>query len=211
MRRAEIITWLNSIKKSLGPIRKPVSEVELRNCFGKRDFAGMLNIVRKAFGLNLTLRLFAHVRSGGPEGAPAWVAIPTNMPPYGSLAFQNLTINVYFRETFMRGANFESVVIAMAHELAHIVLEAVGQQYKKLEPVVDLAAMHLGFYDFFVNHPVYREEIIVEEKPRAGVLGRLLDSLFGVPYEIGTRKELLYAVGYLTDEERHYAASLMRG
>jgi hypothetical protein len=55
------------------------------------------------------------------------------------------------RKSFLRETSFEPVVLAIAHELSHIILDAIRHELRKQEEAVDLSAMLLGFRDFYVT------------------------------------------------------------
>lgn len=209
MREHEIREWLRSIEKSLGKAKNPVSEIELRKLYRAKNYPGMLSYVKKSMGLVTNLRI-AYVNSGGPQKAPGWVGIPEQMPMFGSRAFSAYTFDVHVRKSFLAEASFGMVVALMAHELAHIVIASVGNEYRYVEPAVDLVAMHLGYRDIFRR---YSEtvDVTTEEIPlQRGWLGSIMDTLFGQSPSITRIYTERYSVGYLTQDEREYAAELMR-
>jgi hypothetical protein len=77
-------------------------------------------------------------------GAVAWVALPKEMPAFGSKEFRKMTIKMYFRKSFFQ-QSYDRAAMAVAHELSHIILESIGHPLRRCEKAVDLTAMLLGF------------------------------------------------------------------
>ena len=172
------------LRDSFGAIRPPVSDGTLRSLHASEDYTGMVSFVRDSMRLDLRIRV-GLVNEGGPSGAPAWVSRPKPMPRYGSTEFTQTLVTVFLRKSFLQGRNFEQVVMAIAHELSHIVLDGIGHALRECEEAVDLTAMLLGYRDVYVNGSEYLEIRSSSEK-------RTLESL-----------------GYLTPEEVRYAAVIL--
>jgi hypothetical protein len=85
------------------------------------------------------------VRSGGPKDAPAWITLPERMPYYGDPAFKEMTLTIYIRKSFLEDSTYDQAAIVIAHELSHIVLDAIAHPLRRVEKAVDLTAMLLGF------------------------------------------------------------------
>jgi len=81
---------------------------------------------------------------GEQKDAAAWVEIPPKMPPYGSKAFKEMKIKVYFRKSFFEQA-YDLAAVVVAHEFSHVVLESIGHPLRRCEKAVELTAMLLGF------------------------------------------------------------------
>ncbi len=193
MRKNLIESYLEQLRASLGAVRRPVSEEKLRALYDAKDYAGLVGYIQRTLHLDMRVRL-GLVNKGGPN-APAWVARQTPMPGYGTAAFRQLTVTIYIRKSFLQEGTFEEAVLASAHELCHIVLDAVGHPLHEKEEAVDLTAMLLGFRDFYVTG-CYSER----KKTYA-----LPDCFFG-------QREEVYQIirtGYLTPEEVSYAAQYM--
>lgn len=191
MRQALIESYINQLRASFGKLRTPVAEEALRTLYDAKDYAGMVYCIQTILRLDLTMRL-GLVNSGGPN-APAWVEAPVPMPTYGTPAFRQLTVTMYLRKTFLAMSTFEWVVMAIAHELCHVVLDAIAHPLRRQEEAVDLTAMLLGFRDFYVTgcRSVRKQAL------------PLADRLAGYEaYRISSQ-------GYLTHEEVSHAATYM--
>lgn len=165
----------------------------------------MLRMVRESLRLDMQLRI-AYVNSGGPKSAPAWVHAPVPMPMYGTQEFRNTKVTVYIRKAFIEEAPFSALVCAMSHELSHVVLNSMGHSLRTQEEAVDLTAMILGYRDFFLDKVVIRRITILDTPPRSWF--DKLTNEYPIPdVKIGYEKRNL---GYLSEEERIFAASLMR-
>lgn len=197
--RAEMIqAYIGQLRASLGAM-KPIDETELRELFGKNDYTGMVKIIRDKLGLDLRVRV-GIVNDGGPVGAPAWITAPKPMPRFGTAAFRQTLVTVFLRKTFLSNHTFEQVVIAIAHELSHIVLFGTNHRLQDREEAVDLTAMLLGYRDLYVAGSFcevgptsfWGRINPLSEKRVAGVQGRIYRTL-----------------GYLTPEEVRYAAVIL--
>ncbi|MFA6177449.1 MAG: hypothetical protein WC694_00965 [Candidatus Paceibacterota bacterium] len=184
MRTNLIESYIDMLQKSLGLIKPPVEEEKLRDLYDSRNFGGMVSHIQETLRLDMKIRL-GYVSKGGPKDAPAWVERPIDMPFYNSSEFRQTTVVVYLRKTFLRNGNFEEAVLAISHELSHIVLDAIKHPLRMHEIAVDLTAMLLGFRDFYVTGCQTAEP-----------------SISGNPYEIRS-------IGYLTPEEVSHAAKYM--
>lgn len=187
MRREMIESYIDQLRRSFGPICRPVAEEELYELYRAEDYARMIYHIQTALHLDLRLRL-GLVNRGGPN-FPAWVVGYRSMPMYGTAAFRQLCVTIYLRKTFLQRASFEEVVIAMAHELSHIVLESTYHHLRREEEAVDLTAMLLGFRDFFLTG-----SSTIRDRHHS------LD---------GTVKYKELHLGYLTPEEVSYASTYM--
>jgi hypothetical protein len=72
------------------------------------------------------------------------------MPSYGTKAFKELTIKMFFRKSFIEQA-YDEAAVAIAHELSHVVLESIRHPMRRCEKVVDLTAMLLGFRSLYAS------------------------------------------------------------
>jgi hypothetical protein len=192
MRQALIESYINQLRTSFGRLRTPVAEDELRALYDNKDYAGMVGHIQKTLRLDLTMRL-GLVNQGGPVGCPAWIVAPVPMPMYGTQEFRRLTITMYLRKAFLARVSFDEVVMVIAHELCHVVLNATTHPLRRQEEAVDLTAMLLGFRDFYVTGcRTVRRQVLSPAEQRAGYEG----------HEIRSQ-------GYLTQEEVGHAATYM--
>lgn len=183
MRTELIQSHLGQLRASLGEVRAPVPEDELRRLYKSQDYTGMVRLVRDSMWLDLRVRV-GLVNTGGPEGAPAWYVGPEPMPRYDSVEFKNTLVTICLRRSFLAEHSFERIVMAIAHECSHIILNAKHHSLRKQEEVVDLTAMLLGYRDFYVAGSEYLE---LHRWDRVTV----------------------HTVGYLTPEEVRYAAIVL--
>lgn len=205
MRTQEIQDWVQSLTNSFGGVRDPVDPTPLLELYRQQDYTGMLGIVRKSLRLEIPLRV-GFVNSGGPPKAPAWVQCPVPMPLYGSQEFKSTRITVYMRKSFLEEMPFQGIVCMMAHELSHVVLDGIGHSLRRQEEAVDLTAMILGYRDLYLQKIEKRVVTILEPKPQNWF--QKLTKNYPIPGVDITYEE--HRIGYLTLEERHFAASLMR-
>jgi hypothetical protein len=196
IRTQMILSYLAQLRQSLGA-RHPILLDQLRNLYHAQDYAGMVKFVRDGMGLQLRVRV-GLVNQGGLAGAPAWVSRPTPMPSYGTVEFRETLVTVFLRKSFLNESNFEKVVMAIAHELSHVVLDAVGHGLRECEEAVDLTAMLLGYRDVYVAGSEYLEvrPASAWESFRLSLRRRIL----------GVQTRAFQSLGYLTPEEVRYAA-----
>jgi hypothetical protein len=172
---------LHQLRQAL-PYVPPIPVASLITLHRARDYKGLVELIRKTMNVEVNLRV-AWVNSGGPETAPAWIVLPERMPFYGSEAFRKMTITMYIRKSFLAESSYEQAAMAISHELSHVVLESIGHSLRKMEKVVDLTAMLLGFRILFKSG-CYRESHI----------GNFIHS---------------QKLGYLSPEEVHLADKLL--
>jgi hypothetical protein len=192
MRKILVESFIDKLRSSFGPAKTPIAEEPLRVLYDAKDYAGMIRHIQDILRLDMKVRL-GLVNKGGPD-APAWVRRPEFMPHYGSLAFRQVTVEVYIRKSFLLESNFEQTVLAIAHELCHVVLDATGHSLRKQEEAVDLTAMLLGFRDFYVTG--------CRSEHKGSDVHRRAFSDFWEMYQVVN-------TGYLTLEEVSHAATYM--
>lgn len=170
----------------------------------RRDCIEVARYIKGYLLLDMRLRI-GFVNSGGPANAPAWIIMPDPMPIYGTRDFREQTVVMYIRKQFLLEAPSGTVVRVMAHELSHVLLNAVRHPLRRQEEAVDLTAMLLGFRNVFIRHSVYRifYELQLSSHPRKWY-ERLFNTKKACNVDI-VRCE----VGYLSREEREYAAGIM--
>ena len=204
MREKEISAWIHELIAKLGPPREPIDERPLRALYQNSNFVGMLDHIRKSMRLDVRLRI-GYVNSGGPAHAAAWVTLPAPMPLYGTKEFRQSRFDVYIRKSEILQSPFEIVVALMAHELSHILLDAIYHPLRRQEVAVDLTAMILGYDRFFSV-----EHAIVEEVPRVDILARVFKWFVGrelTGTEVSYQRHIS---GYMSAEEIVFARSLIR-
>ena len=209
MRDAAIREWLRQLTNSLGDPRMPVDAKEIEALYREQDYNGMLLTVKKQLRLNMRLVLgLVNNETDGPltrtgTRPPAWTTWPEDLPPFWDPRFKDALVTVYIRRSFIADVPASRLTIAMAHELSHIVLEALRHPLRKVEEAVDLTAMLLGYRQLVAKHAVrVRHTSGWKEEPyeaiRAGRAPKWVDT---------THTDIL---GYLSQEEIRYALTLMR-
>ncbi|WP_429034069.1 hypothetical protein [Bradyrhizobium sp. I1.14.4] len=138
----------------------------------------MVKLIRDGMRLDLRVRV-ALVNRGGPDRTPAWIERPDPFPRNGTPEFKQAVVTVFLRKSFLLKYKFEHVVMAIAHELSHVVLFRIRHPLEEVEMAVDLTAMLLGYSEFYFNG----FELLHTE--RRGSLGYL------------TGNEIRYAAGVL--------------
>lgn len=190
MRKEMIETYIDSLRTSLGRMKTPITEEHLRSLYRCQDYARMVRHIQDQLNLDMRL-ILGLVNKGGPD-APAWVARPREMPMLGTSSFRQITVAMYIRKSYIATSCFEEVVCAVAHELSHVILDAIKHSLRRQEEAVDLTAMLLGFRDFYVTGCRSVRDISSYEDTLAG------------RKVIQTRMQ-----GYLTHEEISHAATYM--
>jgi hypothetical protein len=196
VRPEKIVSYLKLLRSSLGAARPPVGSDGLRELYDARDYTAMVKTVRDGMGLDLRVRV-GLVNEGGLNNAPAWVSYPKPLPRFGTEAFKKTLVTVFLRKSFLAESDFESVVMAIAHELAHIVLFGIGHPLEQEEVAVDLTAMLLGYRDFYLAG-CHREI-----RPKSAL------TRFFQRHIEGVERRTFQTLGYLTPEEVRFAAELL--
>jgi hypothetical protein len=144
-----IVTYLDQLRRTL-PYVPPISIAADQRLYALHqacDYEGIVRFVRRTMNLEVSLVL-GLVNGGGPKSnpdAPAWVELPQDMPFHGTEAFKKLKLKLYLRKSFLKNATYDQVIVAVAHELSHIVLDSIQHPLRQEEKAVDLTAMLLGF------------------------------------------------------------------
>lgn len=191
---------VEALRASLGGVKAPVDDAELARHYSARDYTEMLRYIRNSMRLNLRLKLGV-VTDGGPA-APAWVEMPERIPLFGTKEFKELQLRVFLRRSFIEKSGFEQLVVVLAHEMAHIVLDSIRHPLHRTEEAVDLTAMMLGYRDFFTTgcaYTAYASDMQWHQ--------RLFD-WFKETAGIGDPRKSFH-IGYLKAEEVRYAAAQM--
>ena len=154
----DVKKFLHQLQQAL-PCVPPIPVRELTSLHTRRDYEGMVRLIKKTMNIEVRL-VVAWVNSGGTptmKDAPAWIQLPPNMPFYGSEAFRGLKITMFLRKSFLEQSKYDQAAIAIAHELSHVVLESIGHPLRGCEKAVDLTAMLLGFRQLYASGS-YKEE-----------------------------------------------------
>jgi hypothetical protein len=144
-----VMDYLTQLQQVL-PNIPPISVRSLKSLHRAKDFEGMVAFIKTAMKMDAKLRI-GWVNSGGPVGSPAWINLPKLMPIYGTDDFRRLTLTMFLRKSFLESSSYERIAMAIAHELSHVILEAVRHPLRHYEKAVDLTAMLLGFRRLYVS------------------------------------------------------------
>jgi hypothetical protein len=194
----EIRSYIGQLRVSLGNGGPAVSRKQLRPFFVAKDYTAMVKFIRDSMNLDVKLRL-GIANSGGPPDAIAWIPLPPRLPPFGSREFRERQFTVYIKRSFLDEDRFEQVVMAIAHELSHIVLHGINHPLRECEVAVDLTAMLLGYRDFYLDGCEYLETRPVEFWPR-------FQHEIRHAFNRSTTPRLVRSISYLKPEEVSYAA-----
>lgn len=147
----DVEEFLQPLLASFNGARGAVDRMALKDLFNEQKFTDMVGFIMDSMNLHLKMKV-GYVNSGGPSGAVAWVEVPTVMPIFGfSLLRVHQRCTVYLRKEFITMAPFDSLVLVIAHEMSHVVLDSIYHPLRGNEEAVDITAMILGYADFFVN------------------------------------------------------------
>jgi hypothetical protein len=192
VRKELVESYTTELKQSLG-LWESVSEKELRALYKAKDYAGMVRHIKRVLRIELIVRVMI-VKKGG-EDCPAWIRMPMLIPLYGTEALRLTTVELYIQSSFLKDSNFEQVVMAIAHELCHVVLKCIGHPLQKEEVAVDITAMLCGFRNFYMKgcEVTYVRRLSFWER-LWGIRSHSTKLVLGYL----TREEVTYAMSYMT-------------
>jgi hypothetical protein len=202
VRKAEIDAWLVSLLSSLKVV-PPFELAPLKSLHAEKNYTQLISRLMDAMHITARMRV-GYVNSGGPESAPAWIACPVKLPPYGTHAFKQTRFTLFLRRSFLLNDPVESILAGIGHEFAHIVLNSIGHPLKRQEEAVDLTAMILGLAQIYVLGC----EHVEEEKRRVKVTWwqeplRAIQNYIEPEVEVWEKRT---RYGYLDSSEVTYAA-----
>jgi hypothetical protein len=150
----DVKKYLQELRRML-PYVPPISVAALKSLHKAHDYKGMVKLIKRAMNIEDVTFLVVWVpedaeKTGKHKDAAAWVNLPNEMPSYGTKAFKELTIKMFFRKSFIEQA-YDEAAVAIAHELSHVVLESIRHPMRRCEKVVDLTAMLLGFRSLYAS------------------------------------------------------------
>ncbi len=148
MRKDMLEVYIKNLRRSFG-LKPPVPEENMRRLYDAKDYHGLTGAIMSTMKIDLRVNL-GLVNSGGPA-APAWLRRPYPLPPINSSLYRNTVVTIFLRKTFLAEAGFESVVLAISHELSHVILDSEWHELRTKEEAVDLNAMLSGFRDFYMT------------------------------------------------------------
>jgi hypothetical protein len=138
--------YLSKLREKL-PYVPPVNLAGLALLHSAADRKGIIRVVKRLMNIEAITFQVIWVPDGAAQNhkdAPAWVEMPPDMPFYGSKEFKEMTIKMFFRKSFFQ-RSYDRAILAVAHELSHVVLESIRHPLRRCEKAVDMTAMLLGF------------------------------------------------------------------
>lgn len=206
MRESQIQAWVEALTNSFGKVRVPAEDEPLRALHAVGDYTALAALIKEQLRLSTKMRL-GRVKSRGPAQKVCWIDRPEVMPMYGSPVFHDTLVTLYISKGFPEESPHGAVVVAMAHEMAHVILDSIRHSLRDIPEAADLTAMLLGYRDFFLQDSCYMKSARNRvSSPSAH--GDLPDfSIFGEIFGAFADEPV---VGYLTREEREYAVQFMR-
>jgi hypothetical protein len=144
MDEIDVNAYVDQLRRSL-PYVPPFPNRKIKALHRKREFGGIVRLVRSM--MNVDARITLHWTSNPlpDRKAKAWIRLPENMLQYGTQAFKDLKLDMFILKAFAHQSRCHEFIIAVAHELSHIVLESIRHPLRTEEKAVDLTAMLLGF------------------------------------------------------------------
>jgi hypothetical protein len=152
--------YLRKLREGL-PYVPPVNLAGLRFLHSARDYKGIIRVVKRLMNIEaITFQVVwvpdGAAQSGGLKNAPAWVEMPPDMPFYRSKEFEEMTLKMFFRKSFFE-QSYDGAILAVAHELSHVVLVSIRHPLRNCEKAVDMTAMLLGFSHLY-EEACHKEE-----------------------------------------------------
>jgi hypothetical protein len=200
---------LTKLERSFGKPRQAVDLDALHRAYGKEKSVPKLVklCAQTIFTAGMPCIKVGVYHSGWKGKGIANMEPPPHIPMYGSGDFRKTLFRVSFDGKEIAKVPFSTLAFAVAHELSHIVLYSVNHSLQEEEKAVDLTAMFFGFTEAYAEGKTYVSETLrVYKKRYHGALGSVLDVL-GVNQIDTVLDEKKWSVGYLSNDEMHYACS----
>jgi hypothetical protein len=145
------------------PVKENLCQAEterIKKFFNERNHVECVKIIRKQFGLGVRINIrriddnfqdsHIHFSTKGflkyryDSRSVAAVILPSRTPIYGSHEFKAMTIPMIIKESlFRRGC--EAFMCGVGHEMSHIILYSLYNEYRESEVATDILAMMMGF------------------------------------------------------------------
>jgi hypothetical protein len=161
----DVKKYLDQLKAVLPPVQ-PISTGRLKALHAAQDYKGMVQLMKQVMNIEGVTFVVYWVPEGAAQqshmkDAPAWVelpSLPARLPFYGTKEFNESSLKMYFRKSFLADHTYDQVAILIAHELSHVILDSIWHPLHREEKAVDLTAMLLGFRLLYVSgaHKEYR-------------------------------------------------------
>ncbi|HXK37632.1 MAG TPA: hypothetical protein VJ579_01015 [Candidatus Paceibacterota bacterium] len=163
---------LGKLINMFGRMHDPVDVLELIRLFEKHEFRGMVAVIKRQMRLSMPIRVcYVNDPRYGPEKCVAWVDGLNFVPFFGTQNIRGEMASMYLRQHALVDMPSPSLIFAIAHELAHVLLTAFRSELNTDEEATDLLAILLGYgtcyaagktyqckYPFGANFPFERSE-----------------------------------------------------
>lgn len=201
MREVMIDTYLGQLIKSLDGVKDVIVLDELESLYAEEKYTKMVgHIARTIRFVGPHIRV-AHVNSGGPKGAPAWLMSPAHVPAFGTSAFSEMEICLYMRKSFVKDVSFEVFVLSIVYQLSIVLLASIDNDLRKQKEAVILAIMVLGYRDLLIKGHENNGKFFSSHMP-PGLKDRDMDKFFSALTGFDTSAHFLNS---LTMEEVQFA------
>jgi hypothetical protein len=95
-------TFLHEVRLPYVP---PIPADGIKSLHKAQDYKGIVRLIKRAMNIeDVTFQVVwvphGSANKGEHKDSPAWVELPTDMPLYGTKAFKDMTIKMYFRKEF---------------------------------------------------------------------------------------------------------------
>lgn len=151
MREVMIEMHIDQLTESLGGIKKPVVLGELESLYIEEEYTKMVGFIARSIKLDGLKILVGLVNSGGPKGAPAWMALPSEMPALGTPEFSKMKVHIFIRKSFIKDFSFEVLVFSIAYQLSTVLIRSIDNALTKEKEAIVLAVMVLGYSELLIR------------------------------------------------------------
>jgi hypothetical protein len=170
----DVKAYIGQLRRDL-PYVPPIPVRKIKWLHSKRDFGGVVKLIRSTMNVDVRLTLhWTSTQSNQTSNAPAWIVVPQKMPYYGTPAFKALKLDMFIMKSFAEKP-YDQFAMAVAHELSHVVLDAIEHPLRNDEKAVDLTAMLLGF-SYLYRKAAHTSRYITDRTMRTSQLGYLSKS-----------------------------------
>lgn len=152
--RSEIEVYTQKLLRFFHAYRREfplTSTHSLMDAWEQEKVAEMVSVLSKHMGIGCDLRLSLVKDDFVGLDAPAWTEVPKYFPFIDTAEYRTTEVTIFVRKSALDTWQFDSLIVALAHELSHIVLESFQQGFEKVEEAVDITAIILGFGRFYIR------------------------------------------------------------
>lgn len=155
--REEQLASITKTLKNSFPVINPINRNLLEGLFNEKKYTEIFSVMKNHMGITCRLSVKCITTKRNPSDSPATVDIPENFPLFGTSAQKNLVIKLTFYKELTD--SFFVFIMAISHELSHIVLNSVAHPLKTSEEATDITAMILGYGLYYeLGNTTFKEE-----------------------------------------------------